>query len=78
MIKEHVENLIDDTDNLNCGKMWQLKKKIGGKKNDVPVAKMDQNGKLVTNTLELKELYRNTYMVLGSHEYSPKYISLYP
>ena len=73
-----LHSVVDDTDNLNCGKMWQLKKKIGGKKNDVPVAKMDQNGKLVTNTLELKELYRNTYMKRMEHRIiKPELLKMY-
>ena len=61
IIKNQVEHLIDDADNLNCLKMWKLKKKLGGKKCAVPVAKIDSNGKLVTNSEQLKELYKSTY-----------------
>ena len=67
LIKEHVENLINDTDNLNSLKMWELKKKLGAKKKDVPVAKKDTEVKLVTNSLELKELYKNTYKKRMEH-----------
>ena len=61
IIKDQVEHLIDDADNLNCLKMWKLRKKLGGKKCAVPVAKIDSNGKLVTNSEQLKELYKSTY-----------------
>ena len=51
-VKEQVEHLVDDTDNLNCIKMWQLKKKLGVKKKDVPVTKMNDKGELVTNSFK--------------------------
>ena len=35
--------------------------KVGVKKKDVPVAKKNNNGELVKNSLQLKELYENTY-----------------
>ena len=61
IIKEHVEYLIDDTDNMNCLKMWELKKKLGKSKTDVPIAKKNKDGELVTNHVHLKELYKSTY-----------------
>ena len=60
-IKDHVKHLVDDTDNLNCIKMWQLKKKICSKKSDPPVAKLNEKGELVTEPTQLKKLYENTY-----------------
>ena len=39
----------------------EIKEKIGGQKCAVPVAKIDSNGKLVTNSEQLKELYKSTY-----------------
>ena len=41
--------------------MWELKKKLGKNKTDVPIAKKNKDGKLVTNHAQLKELYKNTY-----------------
>ena len=44
LIKEQVEHLVDDTDNLNCLKMWELKKKMGLKRREAPVAKKNEHG----------------------------------
>ena len=60
-VKENVKPLVDDTENLNCVKMWQLKKKLCKKKSEVPIAKKDENGKLVTEHSKLKQLYETTY-----------------
>ena len=68
IIKDQVEHLIDDSDNLNCLKMWKLKKKLVGKKSVVPVAKIDRNGKLVTNSENLKALYKSTYKIVCNTE----------
>ena len=77
-IKEHVEHLVDDTDNLSCIKMWQLKKKIGIKKKSVPVAKKNEKGELVTNSSKLKELYENTYKKRLEHrQMKPELTDLY-
>ena len=77
-IKEQAEHLVDDTDNLNCIKMWQLKKKLGVKKKDVPVAKMNDKGELVTNSLKLKELYEDTYKKRLQHrKMKPELIDMY-
>ena len=78
IIKEHVEHLVDNTDNLNCGKMWKLKKKIEDKKKEVPVAKINKSGKLVTNSIELKELYKDTYMKRMEHRtMKPELLNMY-
>ena len=39
LIKEHVEHLIDDTENLNSIQMWKLKKKLCPFKSEPPMAK---------------------------------------
>ena len=68
VIKEHVNHLIDDTDNLNCIKMWELKKKLGANnKTTTPAAKKNTDGKLVTTSVQLKELYKNTYIKRMEH-----------
>lgn len=77
-IKEHVEHLVDDTDNLNCIKMWQLKKKLGVRKKEAPVAKKNEQGELVTNSLKLKELYENTYKKRLEHRsMKPELLDMY-
>ena len=47
--------------------MWKLKQKIIPKRNEVPTAKKNTNGQLVTNPKELKELYFQTYKERLSH-----------
>ena len=41
--------------------MWEVKKKLGSKKTEPPAAKKNENGELVTNSSELKQLYERTY-----------------
>ena len=78
VIKEKVEHLIDNTDNLNTVKMWELKKKLGANKKDVPVAKKNTDGKLVSNSKQLKELYKNTYKKRMEHkEMKPELMNMY-
>ena len=77
-IKEQVEHLVDDTDNLNCLKMWQLKKKLGVKKKDVPIAKKNEKGELVTNSVQLKKLYESTYKKRLEHRMmKPELVNMY-
>ena len=57
-IKDNVNDLVDDTDNINCNKMWQLRKQIGATKSEPPTAKTNDNGELVTEPSKLKELYK--------------------
>ena len=61
IIKKQIEHLVDDTDNLSCVKMWEVKKKLGSKKTEPPAAKKNEDGELVTNSSELKQLYERTY-----------------
>ena len=42
-------------------KMWNLKKKLCGKRPEAPTAKRDKSGKLVTSHSELKKLFEDTY-----------------
>ena len=58
---ENVKHLIDNTENLNSLKMWQLRKKISSKKTDVPTAKKNEKGELITVPSELLRLYESTY-----------------
>ena len=60
-IKDNVKHLVDNTENLNSIKMWQLKKRLCSKKTEPPTAKKNAIGELVTEPSKLKELYANTY-----------------
>ena len=60
-VNENIKHLVDDTENLNCIKMWQLKKKIGTKTHDPPAAKKNQKGELVTEQSAIKQMYEDTY-----------------
>ena len=60
IIREHYYN-ISETGTLSTPKMWGLKKKLNLKNCDVPTAKTDQFGNLVTNKQSLLKLYQNEY-----------------
>ena len=49
-----MKHLEGDTENLNFIKMWQLRKKVGKKKPELPVAKKNDKGELVTEPTKLK------------------------
>ena len=66
-LKEQIENIEDDTENLNCIKMWQVKKIICSKLKEKPVAKKDENGIYVTEHSKLKKLYASTYQKRMEH-----------
>ena len=77
-IKESLDHLVDDTDNLNCIKMWELKKKLCPKKTENPTAKKNQKGELVTDPTKLRELYKVTYMKRLEHRrMKPELIQMY-
>ena len=60
-LKEQINYLEDDTENLNSIRMWQLKKQICTKVTENPVAKKDESGKYVTEHSKLKSLYVSTW-----------------
>ena len=59
-IQEHYENITDVSGNFNIPKMWGLKKKLNLGSNDVPSAKKDKAGNLITTKKGLIALYQNT------------------
>ena len=61
IVKDNLNYLVDDTENLNCIKMWQLKKRICSKSQDPPIAKLNEQEELVTESSQLKQLYEATY-----------------
>ena len=60
-MKEEVSKINSETGGFNSGHLWQLKKKISGKKNNPMAAVMDQQGNLVTTKEEIKEVTKKHY-----------------
>ena len=60
-IKEHFLTL-SESGNFSVPGVWSLKNKLGFKTSDVPTAKQDVAGNLVTTKSGLLRLYRNTYI----------------
>ena len=76
-IKEHYQTVTDCSGNFNIPKMWGLKKKLNLSSKDVPSAKKDKAGNLITTQNGLLALYKNTYMERLSHkEIRPEYETL--
>ena len=61
--KEHFLALTN-AGNFSIPKMWSLKRKLNlnGKSGDIPSAKKDNAGNLITSKAGLLSLYQNTYM----------------
>ena len=60
---EYLGKTNDTTEGFNAPKTWALKKKLAPKNIiEPPMAKKDENGKLVTNKSQLEKLYLNTYI----------------
>ena len=58
--------------------MWQLKKKIGTQKYEVPAAKKNKKGELITEQSKLKNLYEETYKQRLEHrKMKPELINMY-
>jgi hypothetical protein len=57
--------------------MWGLKKKLNLTSNDVPAAKKDKAGNLITSKNGILALYRNTYIDRLAHkQIRPEYENL--
>ena len=68
IIKDHFETITDCTGSFNIPKMWGLKKKLNLNASDVPSAKKDKAGNLITTKNGLLALYKNTYIDRLSHK----------
>ena len=66
-IKEHFLTL-SDSGSFGSQNMWRLKRKLNLKGADVPTAKKDLAGNLVTSRSGLLQLYKNTYIERLSHK----------
>ena len=67
IVNEHLKNLELENGNFSQSGMWKLKSKLCPTVVDPPTAKLDKNGKLVTNTEDLLNLYLETYSDRLSH-----------
>jgi hypothetical protein len=62
LIVDQVSQMSDVHCNFSRIKMWKLRQKVCPKvQPSCPVAKINQNGDIVSNREELKQLYLNTY-----------------
>ena len=60
-IREHFSSLTD-SGNFSATNMWRLKKKLHFKASEMPAAKKDLAGNLITTKQGLLQLYKNTYI----------------
>ena len=75
-IKEHFSNL-SVNGNFGCQNMWGLKIKLNFKAGDVPSAKKDEAGNLITSKQGLLQLYKKTYFDrLAPKKARPEYETL--
>ena len=66
-ILKHVQEISNNDNEVNRLNLWKLKQKIFPKNIEVPTAKKNSNGDLVTNPQYLKELYVQTYKQRLAH-----------
>ena len=77
IIKDHYQTITDGSGSFNIPKMWGLKKKLNLNSSDVPSAKKDKAGNLITSKNGILALYKNTYMDrLSSKSIRPEYEQL--
>ena len=60
VVFENVKHLENDTENLNAIQMWKLKMKVCPKKSDLPTAKINDCGDIISEPFALRELYENS------------------
>ena len=78
IILDQIGGMVDNSSNLSRIKMWRIKQKVCPKSDpNYPIAKLDENGDLVTEKMKLKNLYTNVYKTrLKSREIRPDYAQL--
>ena len=78
IIIDQVGEMIDNMSNLSRIKMWKVKQKVCPKVNtNYAIAKLNDNGDLVTEKSELKNLYAKVYKTRLKHrEIRPNYFLL--
>ena len=70
--------MVDNSSNLSRIKMWRMKQKACPKNDSkYALAKMDENGDLITEKSELKKLYTKVYKLRLKHrDIRPNYSQL--
>ena len=68
IIFEHFEELTGEDGDFCSMKMWNLKKKLYNKTQEVPMAMQDEAGNVISNKTSLKKLYMKTYQNRLSHK----------
>ena len=77
-ITKHIEEISNSGGRLDITKMWKMRKKLCPKSIEVPSAKFNEKGILVTKKCELKTLYKNTYIDRLSHcDILPEYETIF-
>ena len=59
-IKEEIDNLNSDDDEVDPGKLWKMRKKLFPSFGDLPAAIKDADGNLTTSQVEIEELLIET------------------
>ena len=60
-VEEQVKKLSDSDGRLSTLCMWKIKKLVAPRGSEPPMAKLDEEGNLITSPHSLKELYLSTY-----------------
>ena len=77
-ISKHIEEISDPSNKFDNNKMWKLRKKLCPKVLEIPSAKLNEKGILITEKSQLKNLYKKTYIDRLSHrEMLPGYENLF-
>ena len=67
-VNEYIRSIETESGGFSQLGMWKLKSKLCPRSHDPPTAKLDRNGKLVTNPQKLLDLYVETYSDRLSHK----------
>ena len=77
LISNHVEEM-QIQGKFDVTKMWKLKRKLCPKSLEMPSAKLDEKGKLITDKSKLLDLYKRTYIQrLSPRPILPKYQTIF-
>jgi hypothetical protein len=66
-VNEYAQELSSEKATFSQHGLWKLKSKLCQKSGDPPMAKMDENGQIITSPSLLRDLYLQTYSDRLSH-----------
>ena len=73
-IKEYIRDVEDDDGGFSQVKLWKLKQTLFNKEENIPTAKRDKEGNLITSASALKNLYTDVYFErLSEKNMKPEY-----